>query len=81
MELYQLKTFLAVAEEQHLTRAAARLHLSQPSVSTHIKALEEELGLTLFIRTSKGMILSHEGKSIKLKAESALRAIESVHHD
>jgi DNA-binding transcriptional LysR family regulator len=80
MELYQLKTFLAVAEEQHLTRAAARLHVSQPSVSTHIKALEEELGLTLFVRTPKGMILSHAGKLIKLKAESALRAIEAVHH-
>lgn len=80
MELYQLKTFLVVAEEQHLTRAAARLHVSQPSVSTHIKALEEELGLTLFIRTPKGMILSHEGRLIKLKAESALRAIEAVHH-
>ena len=81
MELYQLKTFLAVAEEQHLTRAAARLHVSQPSVSTHIRALEEELGLTLFIRTPKGMILSHEGKLIKLKVESALRAIEAVHHE
>jgi DNA-binding transcriptional LysR family regulator len=80
MELYQLKTFLAVAEEQHLTRAAARLHISQPSVSTHIKALEEELGLTLSIRTPKGMILSRDGKLIKLKAESALQAIEAVHH-
>jgi DNA-binding transcriptional LysR family regulator len=80
MELYHLKTFLAVAEEQHITRAAERLHVSQPSVSTHIKALEEELGLTLFIRTPKGMILSQDGKLIKSKAESALRAIEAVHH-
>ncbi len=80
MELYRLKTFLAVAEEQHLTRAAERLHVSQPSVSTHIKALEEELGLTLFIRTPKGMILSHEGKMIKIKAELALRAAEAVQH-
>ena len=79
MELYQLKTFLAVAEEQHLTRAAVRLHISQPSVSTHIKTLEEELGLTLFIRTPKGMILSQDGKLIKLKAESALKAIEAIH--
>lgn len=80
MELYQLKTFLAVAEEQHLTRAAARLHVSQPSVSTHIKTLEEELGLTLFIRTPKGMILSHEGKLIKSKAELVLQATEAVKH-
>ena len=80
MELYQLKTFLAVAEEQHLTRAAARLHISQPSVSTHIKALEEELGMALFIRTPKGMILSQEGRLIKSKAESVLRAVEAVQH-
>jgi DNA-binding transcriptional LysR family regulator len=78
MELYQLKTFLAVAEEQHLTRAAARLHVSQPSVSTHIRSLEEELGLKLFIRTPKGMILSQEGKLIKLKAELALQAVSAV---
>ena len=65
--MHQLKTFLAVAEEQHLTRAAARLHISQPSVSTHIKTIEEELGLILFILTPKGMILSQDGKLIKLK--------------
>ena len=78
MELYHLKSFMAVAEEQHLTRAAKRLHISQPSVSTHIKALEEELGLNLFIRTPKGMILTNEGKLIKLKAELALEAVEAV---
>ncbi|HOO90064.1 MAG TPA: LysR family transcriptional regulator [Syntrophales bacterium] len=80
MELYQLKTFLAVAAEQHLTRAAERLHISQPSVSTHIKTLEEELGLTLFIRTPKGMILTHDGNLIKLKVEVALQTIEAIHH-
>ena len=78
MELYQLKTFLAVSEEQHLTRAAARLHISQPSVSTHIRSLEEELGLKLFIRTPKGMLLSHEGQLLKLKAELALQAAAAV---
>ena len=81
MELYQLKSFIAVAEEEHLTRAAARLHISQPSVSTHIKALEEELGLNLFIRTPKGMLLSNEGKLIKLKAKLALQAAEAIRHE
>lgn len=80
MELYQLRTFLAVAEEQNLTRAAERLHISQPSVSTHIKALEEGLGVTLFIRTPKGMILSREGSLIKSKAESVLGAVEAMQH-
>jgi DNA-binding transcriptional LysR family regulator len=81
VELYQLRSFLAVAEEQNLTRAAERLHISQPSVSTHIKALEEGLGVALFIRTPKGMILSQEGSLIKSKAESVLRAVEAVQHE
>ncbi len=42
MELYQLKTFVTVADEGHLTRASERLHASQPAVSAHIKSLEEE---------------------------------------
>ncbi len=80
MELYHLKTFLAVAESQHLTRAAERLHISQPSVSAHIKALEEELGLTLFIRTPKGMRLSHDGRAINREASAAVQAAEAVFH-
>lgn len=78
MELYQLKSFIVVAEEQHLTRAAERLHISQPSVSTHIKALEEELGLSLFMRTPRGMTLTSEGRMIKQKVDVALEAFEAV---
>lgn len=61
MELYQLKTFTAVAEENHLTRAAERLNTSQPALSAHIKSLEAELGVTLFERTPKGMKLTPQG--------------------
>ena len=78
MELYQLKTFLAVAREEHLTRAAERLHISQPSVSAHIKALEEELGVKLFILSARGMVPNHAGQAIKAKAELALKAVEAV---
>src|SRR5882724_6300171 len=55
MDLYQLRTFSAVAEEGHLTRAAERLHLSQPAVSGQIKALESEFELRLFERLTTGM--------------------------
>jgi DNA-binding transcriptional LysR family regulator len=65
MELYRPGTFLTVAEERHLMRAAQRLHLSQPSVTAPIKALEEEQGLTLFIRTPREMKLSSEGELLE----------------
>lgn len=78
MELYQLKTFVAVAEEGNLTRAAERLHTSQPSVSAHVKALEDELGLPLFERTPKGMQLTPAGSALKTRAEDVLKAANAV---
>ena len=78
MELYQLKTFVTVAEEAHLTRAAERLNASQPSVSAHVKALEEELGLDLFVRTPKGMQLTPAGAMLKARAEQVLAAADAV---
>ena len=68
MELYQLKTFITVAAEENLTRASERLYTSQPAVSAHIKALEEELGVALFIRSKKGMQLTKEGQLLLPKA-------------
>lgn len=78
MELYQLKTFVAVAEEGLLTRAAERLHSSQPAISAHVKALESELGLILFDRTPKGMRLTTEGEQLKIKALAILDAASDL---
>jgi len=78
MELYQLKTFIAVAEEGNLTKAAERIFASQPAVSAHIKALEEELGVPLFLRTPRGMQLTEAGKGLKLKADTILLAAEDM---
>jgi DNA-binding transcriptional LysR family regulator len=64
MELHQLRTFVTVAEEGHLTRAAERMFVSQPAVSSHIKALEAELGVTLFDRTPRGMRLTRDGERL-----------------
>jgi len=75
MELYQLRTFVTVAEEGHLTRAAERLFISQPAVSAHIKSLEEELGVVLFTRSSRGMQLTREGQALKAQAEAALQSV------
>lgn len=64
MDLRDMRLFLAVAEEGHIGRAAARLHLSQPPLTRHIQALEEKLGVPLFIRTPKGMQLTEAGHTL-----------------
>ena len=69
MELYQLRSFAAVAELGHLTRAAEKLHISQPALSAQIKALEDELGVTLFERTPTGMVLTPAGQTLLPEAE------------
>jgi DNA-binding transcriptional LysR family regulator len=78
MELHQLKTFVVVAREGSITRASEQLHLSQPAVSAHIKAMEDELGLTLFERTARGMSLTGEGQRILAKAEQTLAAHQEL---
>ncbi|MBL8528000.1 MAG: LysR family transcriptional regulator [Burkholderiales bacterium] len=78
MELYQLRTFAAVAEFGHVTRAAEKVHISQPAVSAQIKALEEELGLPLFDRTPTGMVLTAPGKRLLALAERVLSAAQEL---
>lgn len=77
MELYHLRTFITVANEQNLTRAAHKLFTSPPSVSAHIKALEAELNLTLFTRTAKGMTLTEAGKTLCAQAEDILASAQN----
>jgi DNA-binding transcriptional LysR family regulator len=79
MELYQLRGFVAVAESGHLTRAAERLHLSQPALSAQIKALEDELGVQLFERGPAGMTLTAAGKRLLPEATQLLADAASLH--
>jgi DNA-binding transcriptional LysR family regulator len=78
MELYQLRTFVAVAQQGHLTRAAEQLHLSQPAVTAQIKALEEEVGLPLFERSAGGISLSLAGQELLPRAQSILAAARQM---
>jgi DNA-binding transcriptional LysR family regulator len=78
MELYQLRTFAAVAEEGHLTRAAERLHLSQPAVSGQIKALETEFDVRLFDRLTTGMELTAAGRDLLAHATKVLAAADAL---
>ncbi|HBR96940.1 MAG TPA: LysR family transcriptional regulator [Gammaproteobacteria bacterium] len=74
MEIYQLKTFVTVAQEGTIARASERLFLSQPEVSGHIKAIEDATGLVLFERTGRGMRLTRDGDRLLVKAEETLNA-------
>ncbi len=76
MSLAQLTYFVAVAEEQHLTRAAKRLHVSQPPLTRQIQQLEDELGVRLFERTVKGMRLLPEGETLLTRAKQILELVE-----
>jgi DNA-binding transcriptional LysR family regulator len=80
MELKQLRYFLAVAEELHFGRAARRLFISQPALSFDIRKFERELGVALFVRTSKqvaltnaGEVLVGEARRLLLQADEAAR--------
>jgi DNA-binding transcriptional LysR family regulator len=72
IDLKQLKYFLAVAEEKSFSRAAERLHISQPPLSQQIMKLEAELGVKLFARTTRHLELTVGGKAFVAEAEAIL---------
>lgn len=78
MELRELRSFVAVAEDLHFGRAAARLHLAQSAVSQHVARLERELHVELLERTSRRVRLTHAGEAFLTEARRALDAAASA---
>ena len=77
MELLQLQYFLLLANQQHVTRTADILHISQPSLSLTIKKLETELGVPLFTRKGRNIALSPYGEAFKQYVEDAFFSLEN----
>ena len=78
MELYQLRSFSMVAKLGQLTKAAERLHISQPALSAQIKALEDELGVPLFERVASGMQLTAAGRRLLPEAEKVVAGAQAL---
>lgn len=75
-DLRSLQSFVTVARESNVSRAAERLHLTQPAISLQLKRLAAETGLKLFTRTSRGVELTRDGAALLVKAEQVLAALE-----
>jgi LysR family transcriptional regulator, transcriptional activator of the cysJI operon len=73
-----LQTFLTVAEAGQISEAARRLHLSQPTVTGHIRRLEANLETTLFIRSAKGVSLTERGAHLRESVQDVFAELEQI---
>ena len=78
MEIFQLKQFQAVAELEHMTRAAQRLNLAQPALSRTIRNLENELGVPLFDRDGRRMRLNENGRILLRYTRQILSSLQDA---
>src|ERR671936_1449943 len=78
MDLRQLRYFVVVAEERSVTRAAARLHLTQPPLSAQLARLEHELGTPLLVRHRRGVDLTEAGRHLLDHARRLLAGVDAA---
>ena len=81
MEIRVLRYFLEIAREENMSRAAERLHVSQPTLSKQMKDLEQELGKKLFRRSSASIHLTDEGKLLRKRAEDILSMVDKTQEE
>ena len=78
MDLRQLRYLVALADEQHFTRAAAREHIAQPALSQQIRRLEQEVGLPLFDRTTRRVTVTDAGMTLVARARRILSEVDGA---
>lgn len=78
IELRHLRYFVAVAEELHFGRAAARLNISQPPLSQQIQALEQQIGARLLARTNRSVLLTAAGKQFLVDSRQILSMVDDA---
>ena len=78
VDIKALRYFLAVAREENMTRAAEQIHVSQPTLSKQLKALEDELGRQLFVRHAFSIELTDEGQLLRKRAEDLVAMADKI---
>jgi len=78
MELQQIRYFLEVADSQHVTQSAQKLHIAQPALTQAIHRLEKEMGVPLFLPRGRGIVLSEAGRYLQSRLEPMMKELDSL---
>ncbi len=81
MEIRVLRYFLTVAREESITRAAQVLHITQPTLSRQLSQLEESMGVKLFLRGTRRIVLTNEGMLLRRRAEEILELVDKTERE
>lgn len=78
MELLQIRYFLEVAKSQHISRSAEKLHIAQPALTQSIHRFEKDLGVTLFVRKGRNIVLTEYGRYLQKRLQPLIEEMDSI---